>query len=365
MKQFARKAIPMVCVITAPFFVNADESLEATPMLCAATKATLANANGSKMTCQETGPMVSNWADPFITADFIYWKAEVDNLDYAYNGAAAVTEGTLATEEGHMYHPNFKYEPGFKVGFGLKFKHDGWDLFGQYTWLQVDKDDTRSHAHSDSDVADILQGTIVHNSNGDSEFFGSASAAWSLKFNVVDLELGRDFWVSKRLSLRPFTGMKFSWIHQDFDFDGDDVGEVDGINLDYDMHVKQSGVGLRSGLNTAFYMWNKWSIFGDLAISGMLNDFSSKREDSYQDEPADEFTQLHVHKHSHPVTGILEFALGLRFDTCFSNNRYKYMLEAGWENQVWFGQSPFLFLQSNTPGNLSFSGLTIKTGFYF
>ena len=33
-------------------------------------------------------------------------------------------------------------------------------------------------------------------------------------FNIFDWELGRNFWVSKALSLRPFLGLKGGWIHQ-------------------------------------------------------------------------------------------------------------------------------------------------------
>ena len=40
--------------------------------------------------------------------------------------------------------------------------------------------------------------------------YGSAAAEWRVNMNVVDLELGRNFYVSPRLMLRPFYGSERS-----------------------------------------------------------------------------------------------------------------------------------------------------------
>jgi hypothetical protein len=380
MKQFVKKALPLTCAAIAPFFLSADESVEA-PMLCA-TKSALAttNGNGSKMNqpmnqalmsdriTPETCPCVGNWADPYITADFIYWKAQVDNANFAYNGTAS---GTLlpplsAPKEGRIYHPSFKYEPGFKVGFGLKFKHDGWDFFSQYTWLQSAGKKHHKVAQANG-VGDSLQSMITYNGDSTASPFDLAQGNWRLHLNVLDLELGRDFWISKRLSLRPFTGMKFSWNTQHFNVLNSNI-VAPPASVEYAMKVKQDGVGIRGGFNSAFFLANKWSIYGDLALTAMFNTLHSHRENNVVFLDGDSVvTQTRTKGHLNTVSGILEMGLGLRFETCFSKNSYKYMLEAGWETQVWFDQAAFAFLNnaSSHPGNLSMQGLTIKTGFWF
>ena len=96
------------CVATLPFLLSAAESgkVEASPVIT-----------------PETCPQVCCAADPYITADFIYWKAQVDNVDFAFNGVGD-TASAIPAPSGNFYHPSFAYEPGFKVGLGVKFKHD-------------------------------------------------------------------------------------------------------------------------------------------------------------------------------------------------------------------------------------------------
>lgn len=392
MKQFVKKALPLTCAAVAPFFLNADES-EA-PMLCA-TKSALATTshNSSRLNqpmnqgstndkiTPETAPCACEWANPYVTADFIYWKTQVDNANFAYNGIAVAPDGSPSpstlkdAQTGHIYHPSFKYEPGFKLGFGLKFQHDGWDFFSQYTWLHA-----TSSQQAQADAHSPLHSMIRAQNSGsvwDATTWKTTSSkgTWSLHFNVLDLELGRDFWISKSLSIRPFTGMKFSWLTQNFDvFNA--YSKTDNatqpIRYEYAMKAKQDGVGMRGGCNSAFFMTPQWSIYGDLALSAMFNALHSNRENHCTfktgvDNTLKEVKQTRTRGHLHTVSSVVEMGLGLRFETFFNNNHYKYLLEAGWEAQVWFDQAAFAFLSNSSthPGNLSMQGLTIKTGFWF
>ena len=98
------------------------------------------------VTSQPTGvitppvaPAVNHGADVFISADFIYWKAYQEGLEYANSAVNALAASGLTPgatlNQGTFATPQTKFEPGFKVGLGLEFEHDGWDLFAQYTWL--------------------------------------------------------------------------------------------------------------------------------------------------------------------------------------------------------------------------------------
>jgi hypothetical protein len=198
-------------------------------------------------------------------------------------------------------------------------------------------------------------------------FVDEAHARWRLHFNVLDLELGRDFWVSKYLTLRPFVGMKFSWNDQDFDVHYEkEAGAKHGFRkLKMDMDLNQTSVGLRSGLDTAWHMWKKWCIFGDFAISGIWNDFDSHRKDHLAKHGDNFVTFSRLHKDTHNVTAVLEWALGLRFQTAFHNDDFMFLLQAGWEEQIWFNQNQFVMMPNSTSGNLTLEGLTVKAGFYF
>ncbi len=365
MKKFSMTTLPLLCSVAAPLCADAQGSQTM-------DKPAPQQQPMNQIT-PSSEPAVTRWADPYITADFIWWKAKEEGLDYALTGIAFEQLGTanpqrINADKGSVHRPHSEYEPGFKVGAGLKFRHDGWDLFAQYTWLHVDG--RKSEAHSDRDGDSNVQSYFGMPRSGAllSFLFAEAEAKWSMHFNVLDLELGRNFWISKWLTLRPFVGMKFSWIDQDFDveFERSFPTSPNNPSRSYkvDMDLDQSAVGLRAGLDSAWYLWKKWCIYGDLAISGIWNDFDSSRKDRVTFNNITS-TSAHFDKDSCTVTAVLEWALGLRFETAFHNDDFMFMMQAGWEQQVWFNQNQFLIPSNEGSSNLSLEGLTLKAGFYF
>ncbi len=364
MKQKTLTMIPLLCAAVAP--------------LCADTQGMYGRnqtqADQQQMYQQEmnkitpiASPCVEDWVDPFVTADFIWWRVQEDGLEYAFTGAGT---GLANPTQGKLHHPGFKYDPGFKVGIGGKFRHDGWDVNVQYTWLHNRATDSVTSAAG----ATTVQSNILVPAGGDliTGFFSSASSTWKNKFNVLDAELGRNFWISKWLTLRPYTGLKFSWNRQRFNaaYNGIALGNevipagiLTGDDLTSQMKIKQFGVGLRSGLDTAWYMWKDWSIFGEFAATGMLNYFDSTRKDT---NATTGIVLNNIQKIStHRVTAIFEWALGVRFETTWSDDDYMFMLQAGWEQQVWLNQNQFVFFPNSAANDLNFEGCVIKAGLYF
>ncbi len=362
MKQMTLTTIPLLCAAFAPLCADAQGTK---PMDAKAQQQMYMNEMNKITPSAE--PSVTRYADPYMTADFIYWKAKEDGLDYAFSGT---TEGFSAesAEKGSIRQPRFRYEPGFKLGGGLKFRHDGWDAFAQYTWLRANHHGGH-HGHGSDEQSNIM---MPRNGQLITFYSDHSSANWSLKLNMLDLELGRNFWISKHLTLRPFIGMKFDWMRQNFNvkYDDIDTGAVGDTYLDdADVHMKmkesQWGVGIRSGLNTAWYMWKNWCVFGDIALSGMLNDFDVTRKDRVSTDIDLEWTQNHIRKDYNPVTAVIEWALGLRYETAFHDDDYMFQFQAGWEQQVWFNQNQLIFMPNSSPSSLNFQGLTLKAAFYF
>jgi hypothetical protein len=371
MKQLTLTAIPLLCAAFAPLCADAQGQSAADKQ--AAEKQKMYMDEMNKIT-PSGEPAVTRYADPFVSADFIWWRAQEDGLDYAFTGT---TPQVHNADRGRLKHPSFSYEPGFKVGMGLKFRHDGWDFFAQYTRLNFEHRNNRTHSDEDNDSN--VQSNITMPYGGDLVTFwaDSARGKWSLDFNVLDIELGRNFWVSKWLTMRPFVGMKFDWTDQDFHVKYENVsgnyisnnpgqGLVAGSDVHMKMDQDQFGVGLRAGLNTTWYMWRHWCIFGELALSGMLNDFDISRKDKIE-TPADvEWKQNNFRRDSHPVTLVAEWSLGLGFETAFHHDDYMFQIRAAWEEQIWFNQNQFPFFPNAAGGsNLSFEGLTIKAAFFF
>lgn len=331
-------------------------------------------------------PTVSNWADFFFTVDFIYWKSVQEGTDFAFKGYTA-KRGSNVTDQGNVHYPDFDYKPGFKVGAGMVFSHDNWDLNAQYTWLRCN--DQHGSAKSGPGVA-MLTGYTYQDNNTDhaqngqlvntpeSVYITHAGANWGLKFNAFDIELGRNFWNSRKLAMRPFIGLKFGWTreheHMEYRSLSQDKTwkESEHVNQTQDFF----GVGIRTGLDTAWHINKYWSVYGDFAISALWSEFENHRRDYNAFRAGENFVSgptlfpksasEKLKASLHTITPVLELGLGFMYQYPFHDDRYQLTLRAGWEEQVWFNHLHFIDPIARRDGNnLVLQGFTGELGLQF
>lgn len=311
------------------------------------------------------GPCVSDGADAFVTAEFIYWTAREDHLGYILStGYTPAGSTSTATSAGSISHPDWKMRPGFKVGLGMLFDHDGWDLYANYTWLRFNnmRDLTQSVSNR------LLVDALWQIDTGVSPFITactSSSANWGLHFNVVDLELGRNFFVSRCLQLRPHFGFKGTWQKQTMVVNTSRV--VPQSTLLYSTNKMDNwGIGLRTGLDSAWHFTKSFSLVGEAAITALWEQFEVSRSDFVQNLAANTYQVYFNFKNNlHTIKPIVEVYLGLRWESWFSCDAYHVSVEAGWEEQFWSDQNQFASAEESKLGDLSLQGLTVKARFDF
>lgn len=295
----------------------------------------------------DAGPRTCNGSDVYFSADFLLWTPRQDGLEFAMSGI-----GTN-TNSGNVYSIDFGAEFGFKVGLGYDLPYDGWDIFGQFTWIHGDGDNSTSGPNTS---------TLYRQVNN---AVSRAKANWAIKYNVIDLELAHNFFVSKYLKIRPFAGFKGTWQSQDYNVYFTDatvsmVASKTGIDQSF------WGFGPRGGLNTAWHFMNSLSLIGDFAISALWSGYDVERHDT------DTFLGLssdatNTHNNYHTVSPVLELLIGLRFESWFYGNEYHIAIDAGWEEQIWWGHNRYVVINQpqQNGGTLSFHGLTFKVRFDF
>ncbi|MBS0653873.1 MAG: hypothetical protein JSR39_10175, partial [Verrucomicrobia bacterium] len=300
------------------------------------------------------GPKVPHGVNVFLTADFIYWRPTVDNYQFAASGIAIVgADGVTPVpphKRGETKNPGFEFQPGFKVGAGLKFAHDGWDVYTNYTWLNPE---TFKATQSSS------SGDMVGPSD---PYYGSPTLSkvkdrFQQTFNVIDLELGRQFFLSKYLTLRPYLGLKSAWINQSQHnfltvFNNDTNGL--GINsflvpngetitmLIQKQKVESWGIGIRAGIAPIWYFMKDFGLYSNLALSGMWTSYVSHLKTSFKGTITDFNTGVvspvsgvtaDIGHSFHSVTPVIELGLGLSYIAFFHHDAYALTLSAGWEEQ--------------------------------
>ncbi|MCB1066607.1 MAG: autotransporter outer membrane beta-barrel domain-containing protein [Simkania sp.] len=357
------------------------------------TNSTSSQSSSQEMSEQETyqrgtyreitpnaGPRVAHGADVFITADFIWWKATQDGLTYAITGVLGNNSGQLVnvppgiTSKGSVKDPDFGWEPGFKVGLGLNLSHDGWDIFAQYTWYQSDQ----SSSTNSPGITNLIPAAVptlialgeLHR-----------KADWNLHFNVIDLELGRNFFVSQFLTLRPHAGFKGTWQNQDFDIHNhpengfvltNPLNPAQPIQLPAGSNYKSSqdhdlwGLGVRLGLDTAWYFVKDWSIFAKIAWTAMWTHYDVDRKDTLNTgDPNSNITLVDTDLNNYRVRFVGELELGLRWEIWFYDDNYHFAIQAGWEEQVWINYGSFIRVYNDVQSDLSLHGLNLKLRFDF
>lgn len=324
------------------------------------------------------GPRVVYGWDVFLTANFLWWKAKQSGLIYGTTGlfrpAQTTTDASRFLPRGREAQVKYDWDSGFKAGAGLNFWHDGWDVYSQYTWLHTDG--SSSISRQDNVVLPfILTGGALNNT--ETLITDSAQSHANLHFNVVDLELGRNFYISQFLTLRPHIGCKGTWQNQSWrtNYISNNFllnlqeGSAISVSGPYRTHHnnKYYGVGFRFGIDTAWHFTSNWSIFGDIAWTAMWSRYRLLRRDAIHNNlTAQKYLIYNTRSNFYDIKFIGELQAGLRFDIWFSDDRYHLQVQAGWEEQLWINHMTFIQFATNPAYyDMTTQGLTAMLRFDF
>lgn len=309
-------------------------------------------------------PQVRDGVDLFLFGEVLLWNAHQNGMPIAVVNESHHSHRNLAHSKVKNVHSDWTV--GFRVGAGYNLPHDSWDL--NFAWARLfTHGDTHTHAkHS----RQVYPSRVHPGDRAGDRPFAKDSSHWSLHFDQLDLDLGREFFVSKWLTLRPNFGLRTDWIEQNWRTkfkhpSGDSSSGHKKLELEY--KDKWWGLGLEGGLDTQWMLGCGWSLFGNMATAILygFHDLDFKDEDSTRFVDLDD-----VYRISHPI---LDLQMGVRYDHMFANDRFHLGLQVGWEHHVYFSQNQFpVFTDSNAKGtfvqnqgDLTFQGWTFATRFDF
>jgi len=345
--------------------------------------------------------------DFFITADFLYWFGKETGLSYALQGENVSL--SLGDDPFNMPQPREvkwmkeSWDPGVRVGIGGNDFCDGWDLYLYWTYFHTKKKQSTSIVGSDefllnpwltfSSLTDLL---IATGSQDDNFVLNETvvSARWKLDFNTIDLELGRNYWLSESFSMRPYMGVRGGWTKTRFSTQEIIAGtsEENPFSFAENANLKNKfwGAGLSGGFQPNWHLGCGFSIFGNADIALLWGCFDLDRNGSYfsESEDSDDFAidvdgGKSQSKFS-AMQAILDLAAGLRYECTFCCDSYRFALDLGWEHHIWFdhnhrnqydtsllplleGDDIFFTLDEYREiyGNLVLAGLVVRARFDF
>ncbi len=297
----------------------------------------------------------------FFSADFLYWQAREDGLEYGVTSTSST-----AFTSGKVLNMDFKWHPGVKIGLGMDFPcHDNWDIFAEWTHLV-------SHNNTSSSVSglEVIFPSLLEPAFITTNTVTNARASWKLVYNTFDLNIGRPYYSGKLLTLRPHIGLRGSWFKQKYS-----ATYLNGFTLFSwvdNTTFNSWGIGPRLGFDSNWMIGCGFRIFGNAAFSLLYTYFDVKKlEEEFITTggtaalTASSFVENK--KMNSQVRSNAEASLGFGWGSYFSNNCWYIDLSLGYEFQYWPDANKDLrFVDSSAAGvfvsggNLALHGVTFK-----
>ena len=364
MNRNSKKMWPALAVslVLATSFINAAENAD--------MNRSKSNADVQKQQQKGSLGMITPPVNPAVQGvDFsfgieaLYMRATEDSSSVGIHAPASyVYPQSYRTVE-----QQYDWTWGVRVDAGYAMDHDGWDFQAAWTWFNS------HHEHDRTDATGAgFYTSVAPTSLASSPYVnintGSLNSRRHLLLNVGDLDLGREFFISKWLVLRPCVGVRGVWIERHSTVKAINVlATPTGLDSTTSRTVSQNhgsynAGGIYAGLDTQWGFGDGWSLFGtlDQALVYGRNTVSVKEFDRTTNGA--DYTRYTNSDHWNTVRGITDLAMGFRWDYLFDNDRFRFRLQAAWEEHLFSNLDVNNFGSS---GNLALTGASFKASFDF
>ncbi len=334
MDKFFKRVVPVTIgalMATSPLLVSADTPSNNMPMLQDVSTKT-ARGNFGTMTASDNPILNGNGFS--LTGEALIWHMYNSNSEYALANSN-VTTGT-AQAVGSPYKQQFAWDWGFRTGIGYYLGHDHWDTNLELTWFHTHSINSVSVATGVNFLIPLVGNPATLAPASGTPIFLNASAKNNTTYYDLMWQLGRDFFVSKYLALRPFVGVRGTWFYETRN-----VKYTTGAGVAYNVFDKNnfSGVGPATGLTAKMYMSDHFSIYGSALGSLIWGEFDVASTSK------NITTSANIDNVTSGTRGIvpnLQFGLGLGYDTNCMDDKMNFSISAGYESLFFFGENQML-----------------------
>lgn len=301
--------------------------------------------------------------------DFLWWRAYEE-------GTSLGTEETINTfttrtqpyirekifNNSRIKNLNSHYKPGFRLGLDYICLCDGWDAAINWTHFHANANTTGYSKFNDGKMVFLLPfWERIH-----CLLPQKAKATWKLELDLVDLELGRKFYVSSCIAIRPLIGIRVARIMQSYRTDSyaNDSGRGAGLADVYFSRTYSTGrfsaLGPRIGASMEYQMGCGVALFGEAATSILFGRFN--RHANEQCAIYEGRTPTGVNYDYHSSTGcdrqsrtITDMSIGINYSRCIEwcNKIRRMTFSFAWEHHAFYNLNSFNFAPNavTLPGN--------------
>lgn len=321
-----------------------------------------------------------------VFAEFLYWQAQEDNLDFAAHLSANGTNVKQKIKDVEQH-----WNPGVRVGVGYDFGcHDQWDITAYWTYFRGTANNSSSFPGK-TNLSTRGQGFLTPTWGGGvlGTTLSKASGHWAVNLNLADLELGKNFFLSQAIAIRPFIAIRGASIDQNYTanylavytIEDSSVNEID-VSAPTRMraHNDYLGMGPRIGADFIWHINCHWGLVAKFSGSLLYGRFYVDQDfDGYTIDNTGTFSVLDIAKfkwdnHFNRVRANFEESLGVQCEWQF--RKWNCTIALLYEFAQWFEQNqlqrttlaenvpptinPIEIAASRQSTDLGLSGLTLE-----
>ena len=304
-----------------------------------------------------------------LSLDVLYWQTKMGDSAYC-----AINDGLVNSPIKFNVtprEPNFQWAWGFKIGAGYNFDHDKWDTKLKYTFFRNHGKDYVNPLSLPSGIVsplidvfapltfDSIVAYEAQNIRG--SFANETRMNLKNRYDNLYWDLGRDFFVSKYLSLRPSFGVEAAWftftsnvkftggvsqsalvpqtLYVDNELDTSTSAKVTLLNAVGDCNLKTFfkekfvGIGPRAGLDSRWHLGEGFSIYGDVNAALLYGYFTLNAREQYTGKPQNLSTGYYKF---HRLVPTAKFELGIVYDKYIMCETQHVSIALGYENQYYW-----------------------------
>jgi len=294
------------------------------------------------------------------SSDVLYWHAHLESTQYAARRSTSSnpTQDTNTTET-----LNFPWNFGFRLGLGTVVKEERWDVNAQFTYFVTTAEDI-ARDYPQTTLTPLWTGLVDTTS-----YDWGKSTLW-IRYSDVVVDLGRNYFISSQLSVRPNFAVRSTWIREKR-MNLFDLGGSDPLNSTDSSYMW--GIGPRIGTSGRWFLANGFHFTSSFGMSFLYSYFQLRHLDTLFADP-DDLTRVKETKHRYiPCADLF---LGIGWGTYVNEQQQFLHFELGYDLQYFWNQNQFIQVlpkasanareqYQNANDDLSFSGLTAKVQLNF
>jgi hypothetical protein len=304
--------------------------------------------------------------DLYLDLSFIYWQVMEDSLAVGITNSSSTTPGSLPMT-GNVVDIDFEYLPGFQLELGYKTNYDDWDICAKYTYVHGSSNGTAT-----APAGGQVESLWVHPSTiraAGSTYFTNIAGTFESKLDFMDVNLGRSYYSGKRLTCRPFFGVRGAWIRQSYATNSISGTSGTGTNSNTFDQTSSWGLGLETGMMGNWTFDQGFRLYGNAMADVVYSLYNVHAKQTGVTAATAGTQELNVSDSGvGAVRAHTDLEFGLGWGTYIDCQNWYFDLSAGYGFQVFWDQQMFYNWVDDQSvgkatfanGNLLVHGLTIQ-----